>query len=164
MIRGGRYRELVLGRIRVTVNERISMKADAYLFEENVRLGLCKMNDVLKAALPLKGGTAITAGGLPAEIYLIVDELEKAGGFRPGWLEPAWEDALRQCDRLHFERVAAPLIGCIGGSTLRQALLAFAGVAIAGRYANLRHVELVCGPLADTVFSRLKSYAHFVRN
>lgn len=161
LIYGGRHRELVFGHTRLSVSESTTGVPDGVLLEENTNLTLSPSPPL--SAVPAAGGSVIVRQGHPVELLLVV-ATEGEAGFRPGWLERAWEQALRESDRMHLQRIAAPLVGCIGGATLEESLATAALVLTIGRYANVRHVELVCGELAERAYATLSRYAHPVRN
>lgn len=161
LIYGGRHRELVFGHTRLSVSETTTGVPDGVLLEENTNLTLSASPPL--STVPAAGGSVIVRHGHPVELLLVVGN-EGEGGFRPGWLERAWEKALLESDRMHLQRVAAPLVGCIGGATLEESLATAALVLTVGRYANVRQVELVCGELAERAYATLSRYAHSVRN
>lgn len=161
LIYGGRHRELVFGHTRLTVSESTTGVPDGVLLEENTSLSLSSAAPL--AAVPAVGGSVIVHRGHPVELLLIVGH-DGDGGFRPGWLERALEKALLESDRLQLQRVAAPLVGCIGGATLEESLATLALVLTVGRYANVRAVELVCGELAERAYATLNRYANSVRH
>jgi hypothetical protein len=162
VIQGGRAREITLGFTRVVVNERPVFRPDGVLLEENTLLAMSFFG--APGHTPARGGSVVVREGRPVELLLVVNDAEKPGGARPGWLESAWEEALRTADRLHLAQLTAPLIGCSGGATLEESLGAAAHVIAMNRYANVRALELVCGDLAELVYLTLSRHAHLIRH
>ena len=159
VIQGGRAREITLGFTRLIVNERPVFRSDGVLLEEDTALGMSGT----PAAEPSRGGSVVVREGRPVELLLVVNDAGKQGP-RPGWLESAWDEALRIADRMHLSQLTAPLIGCAGGATLEESLGAASHVMAVGRFANVRAIELVCGDLAELVYQTLSRHAHLIRH
>lgn len=168
VIHGGRYRHLRLGLTRVVVTERPYRSPDAVLFEENTALNMSGAGtlDATQAGTPSthRGGSVIVRPGTPAELLLIVNRAGSRTGFRPGWLESAWDAALQEADQRRLSFLVAPLVGCIGGAKLEVSLSAVAGVLSLRQYQYPRTLELACGDLAEQAYAGLAHYAHHLRN
>jgi hypothetical protein len=171
LIKGGHFRETRLGETRLVVTERPYRRASAVCFEENTALSMSgafapgyRTGSGLFSSRPA-GGTAILRKGDPLAFYLVVNERGRAVSYRRGWLESAWNEALRSADKLGAASLSAPLIGCIGGAAVETAVLTVAHVLQLNRYHRLRVVELACGGLAEAAFAVLKTAnAHPVRH
>jgi hypothetical protein len=161
LIKGGRYRELIFGNTRVTISERPFGRPDGVFLEENTQLSLSGLPVSERA--DVAGGSVIIRHTKPTELLLIVNA-GVGSEVRPGWLENAWERAFLEADRLHLQSIASPLVGCVGGAHLGEALAALAGALLLGRYANFRSLDLVCGDLAPIVYAKLRRYANPVRH